>query len=117
MCLAGMCAGGGTTYRGEKLSIDPEENAKTELATAMVPTPEDIADMLTPLTMLYFMDRVGWVALTSLTAMGVDLKEIETADTGDLGSVVNMLADIVGQLDGLCAHCGLLPASAVLGPA
>lgn len=95
------------------MSVDPQEVAKVELAKAMIPTPDDVLTELSPLAGLYYLEQLGWAVLTSWTAYADDAKgdDVETAD--DLAETLQGVAQVVGQLDAVCARIGLIPLDAV----
>lgn len=96
-----------------QLEIDPCEIARTELAQAMVPTPDDIVGDLSPLACLYFLEQLGWAVLTCWTAYASDEADKGSESADDLAETLNAIAMTVGQLDQTCARIGLLPVEAV----
>lgn len=95
------------------MTINPEELARAELAAAMVPTPDDIMADLTPMAGLFYLDQMAWGVLKLWAAEVSDLVVADSDASDDLGSTMATLADIVGQVDGLAAKLGLIPAEQV----
>lgn len=95
------------------MTINPEELVRAELAAAMVPTPDDIMADLTPLAGLFYWEQMAWGVLKLWAAEVADWTVADQAASDDLGATLNALADIVGQVDGLAAKLGLIPAEQV----
>lgn len=93
--------------------IDPHEMAKAELASAMIPAPEDQVTDLTPIGALYLLEQMGWAVLTLWTAHAED--QVSEADdvTSDLATTLQGIGTCVGMLDEICARIGVLPLEAV----
>lgn len=95
------------------MAIDPQEMAKKELAKAMVPTPDDICEELSPIAALYFLEQLSWATLTLWTAYAKDEQDKAPEVADDLGLTLQGVALAVGSLDEICARIGLIPPAAV----
>lgn len=89
--------------------LDPEEMAKTELAKAMIPTPDDIMDELSPLAALYLLDQMAWATFTNWTAWLSDMTDEQKADAESAAPTLSGLGLVCGELDAICAAIGLAP--------
>lgn len=95
------------------MAIDPQEMAKAELAEAMIPTPDDIMEELTPLGALYYWEQLGWATLTTWTAHVQDMDDQGDEAASEMAGVLQGIATALGGLDAVCATIGLVPAEAV----
>ena len=98
------------------VAIDPEEMVRGELAAAMIPTPEDVMEDLSPLAGLFYLEQLGWAVLTSFTAYAQEQLDAEVEGADDLSVTLSQIGAIVGMLDGTCARIGLIPPEAVPPP-
>lgn len=94
-------------------AVDPNELARSELAEAMIPTPDDVMADLSPLAGLFYLEQLSWAVLTSFTAHAESTQGKNKQADDDLAITLNELAMLVGGLDQTCARIGLLPVEAV----
>lgn len=97
------------------MSIDPQELAKQELAKNLVPTPDDIAEMLSPIAMLYYFEQLGWATIKTWTGHLMEHAKDPAEITDDLSQTLQGIMEVVGALDEVAARIGLIPAEAVTG--
>jgi len=91
-----------------------QEAAKVELATAMVPVPEDLLADIGPLGQVFYLRELGWHVLRSITGMLSDAASRELEDDDPPVIALQQLSMIMGELDGLCVTLSLIdPAEAV----
>ena len=94
-------------------TIDPQAAAQSELAAAMIPTPDDVCESLSPTGALYYLEQLAWAVLTLWTAYSSDQQGNDQDADDDLAVTLQQVATIVGSLDATCARIGLIPADAV----
>src|ERR1700744_686759 len=97
------------------MGIDPMEIAKTELAKAMVPTPDDIMEMLSPIAALYYLEQLGWGTFRLWTAYAQDEVGKDPDAEADLAETLQGIGVSVGAIDAVAARIGLIPPEAVNG--
>lgn len=95
------------------MAIDPEQLAKNELSEAMIPTPDDVVNDLSPLAALYYLEQLGWATLNVWTAYAQEAEDTKQDGADDLAITLQQVASIVGSLDATCARIGLIPADAI----
>jgi len=95
------------------LSIDPQELAKAELAKAMIPTPDDVCDSLSPIAALYYYEQLGWQLLTLWVAHVSDSIGADPEINAELSATLTAINMIVGETDAVCVNIGLLPPEAI----
>lgn len=91
---------------------DALELAKSELAEAMVPDPEDLLADVGPLAQLFYLNQTAYQVLKNYAAM-LTAKGIETpADDSEPVRALQMVAEACGMLDGACQELSILPREA-----
>lgn len=93
--------------------LDPNVIAREELAKAMIPTPEDIAGDLTPLSALFYLEQLSWTVLAMFTGFTQEQSDAGNDGAEDLVQTLNEIATITGMLDQCCSRIGLIPRDAV----
>ena len=87
-----------------------EDQARTELAQAMVLAPEDLLGDISPLGQLLFLEQLAWYVFRGMTAM------LSSDASADLESddppviALQQLGVAVGEIDQVCVTMGILPA-------
>lgn len=94
---------------GIESGIDPEDIARTELAGAMVPTPDDIVEMLSPLASMLYLQQLAWANFQNWTAWLADMTPEQQADAQGATKVLQVNAQVCGLLDAICETVGLTP--------
>lgn len=97
------------------MSIDPNSHAREQLAAAMIPTPDDLANDLDPMACLFYLEQLGWTIFTVWTAFAEEQSGQDSQVDDDLAVTLAQLGVIVGMLDQACIRVGLLPVEAA-GP-
>ena len=85
-----------------------QEDAKIELATNMVPAPEDLLADIGPLGQVFYLRELGWQVLRSYSGMIQDSASIELKDEDPPVLALQELMMIMGELDGLCVTLELI---------
>lgn len=93
-----------------------QEDAKTELATAMVMAPEDLLNDVGPLAQLWFLNQVAWHVARSMTGMMSSDASAELEDEDPPVVALQELMQAVGILDQTCLTMGLLTTESVTAP-
>jgi len=86
-----------------------EDLARTELATAMVPWPEDLLADIGPLGQMVYLNQLAWHVFRSLRGMLSTDASIEL-QAGDPPVVaLNQLMEAIGMIDQVCVTLDLIP--------
>ena len=94
------------------MATEFEDQARTELATAMVLAPEDLLGDISPLGQLLYLEQLGWYVLRSFTGMLSSDASAELEDDDPPVIALNQLTVAVGELDQICVTMGILPTEA-----
>lgn len=87
-----------------------EEQAREELAVAMVLAPEDLLSDIGPLGQVLYLNQLAWHVLRGMTGMlsSDASQELENDDPPVIA--LNELTMAVGMLDQVCVTLSILPA-------
>lgn len=94
------------------MATEFEDQARTELAAAMVLAPEDLLADIGALGQLLYLEQLAWHVLRSLTGM------LSSEASADLDSedppviALQQLTVAVGEIDQVCVTMGILPTEA-----
>lgn len=95
--------------------IDPQEIAIAELRAQMVPTPDDIVDMVGTVTQVYYLQMLAYSVMTQLVAKAeVEGESDDDADQVTV-KVLEAISTACGNLTAACVYMGILPEEAVQG--
>lgn len=86
-----------------------EEQAREELAVAMVLTPEDLLSDIGPLGEVLYLNQLAWYVLRAMTGMLSSDASAELESDDPPVIALNQLTMAVGMLDQVCVTLGILP--------
>lgn len=93
--------------------IDTMELARRELATEMLPSPDDMFDELSPVAALFFTEQCTVQLFKQYVAdLGENDLGIDDTATG-AGKALACIGQALGMLDQACVAMGILPDEAI----
>lgn len=94
-------------------TIDTMEMARTELASNMFPSPDDLVSDLSPVGFLFFVEQCA-VELFKQYVAELSENDAGVEDTGDgAGRAMAAIGQALGMLDTACVAMGILPGEAI----
>ena len=96
---------------------DALDMATTELAEAMVPTPEDMLADVGPLAQAWYLQQLAYHVMRSFTAFLSTDEAGDVADDSEPVRALGALTTLCGIADGICVTLSILPAEAAGPPA
>lgn len=86
-----------------------EDQARTELAMAMVLAPEDLLADIGPLGQILYLEQLAWHVLRGVTGMLSSDASTELQNDDPPVIALQQLTMVVGEIDQVCVTLGILP--------
>jgi len=96
--------------------VDPLDEAKMELATNRIMSPEDLLGSLSPNAGLFFLQQAAYQIMAIWAAKLVDRVGDPEFESSELGRALQAIMTACGNLDEACVLVAILPPEALDEP-